>query len=143
MEHETLIPISLFEQLLMCDKIKQKQPYSRQHNVPEILLWELNQGKVIMEICYIRVISVISQCTENTCSQNGDCVDGLNGATVCRCDEGWTAPDCSTSIDDCNPNPCHYNGTCEDKHLDFDCTCPPYKQGKTCAEGTVVISDSS
>ena len=38
----------------------------------------------------------IPECTNSSCSGNGECIEKTGGGTVCVCKAGYTSSDCST-----------------------------------------------
>lgn len=47
----------------------------------------------------------INDCSPDSCSGNGLCIDGILGFS-CLCEPGWASRDCSLPIDDCVDNMC-------------------------------------
>ena len=39
----------------------------------------------------------IVECTNTTCSGNGDCIEKVGGGTECLCEAGYTSDNCSES----------------------------------------------
>jgi len=63
------------------------------------------------------------------CKNGATCIDGLKGRKnkngyKCLCPDGYIGFHCEET-DECDPNPCGNGCFCKDKHLDFQCTCPP------------------
>ena len=36
----------------------------------------------------------IVECTDDTCSENKDCIELVGGGTECKCSSGWMGEDC-------------------------------------------------
>ena len=64
---------------------------------------------------------------------NGTCVDQIDGYT-CKCDAGFSMPDCGVETDECASNPCGVGGSCTDLIDGFDCTCHEGYRGVFCDE---------
>ena len=64
-------------------------------------------------------------CSANSCSGNGVCVDNTIGTPSCDCSAGFTGRICEINIDDCSPSPCGENGLCLDGVGNFTCECAP------------------
>jgi len=94
-----------------------------------------------------------SPCQKLTCENGGQCSDGIrvhsearitDSQTVvftsplvshdfmCRCTDGFTGKHCDRRQDPCSPNPCQAGGTCRRQGFDFQCVCPPLREGKLC-----------
>ncbi|KAJ7403912.1 hypothetical protein WISP_148770 [Willisornis vidua] len=54
--------------------------------------------------------------------------------TLCTCTAGWTGPDCSEDINECESQPCLNGATCYEsvKPGQFVCICPPFYTGDFC-----------
>ncbi|KAJ8896879.1 hypothetical protein PR048_002225 [Dryococelus australis] len=50
----------------------------------------------------------------------------------CRCAEGFTGKRCDRRQDPCSPNPCLHGATCRRLGHDFQCVCPPLREGRLC-----------
>ncbi|KAG5675437.1 hypothetical protein PVAND_005341 [Polypedilum vanderplanki] len=50
----------------------------------------------------------------------------------CKCSDGFTGEKCDKRQDPCAPNPCQAGGQCRRQGYDFQCTCPPNREGKLC-----------
>lgn len=52
----------------------------------------------------------------------------------CTCTAGWTGPDCSEDINECESEPCLNGATCFEsvKPGQFVCICPPFYTGDFC-----------
>lgn len=52
----------------------------------------------------------------------------------CMCTIGWTGPDCSEDINECDSEPCLNGATCYEsvKQGQFVCICPPFYTGDFC-----------
>ncbi|KAK2544843.1 hypothetical protein Q9966_001651 [Columba livia] len=52
----------------------------------------------------------------------------------CTCKVGWTGPDCSEDINECDSEPCLNGATCYEsvKQGQFVCICPPFYTGDFC-----------
>ncbi|POI33432.1 hypothetical protein CIB84_002816 [Bambusicola thoracicus] len=52
----------------------------------------------------------------------------------CLCTAGWTGPDCSEDINECDSEPCLNGATCYEsvKQGQFVCICPPFYTGDFC-----------
>lgn len=52
----------------------------------------------------------------------------------CSCTAGWTGPDCSVDINECDSEPCLNGATCYEsvKQGQFVCICPPFYTGDFC-----------
>ena len=55
----------------------------------------------------------IDYCINQTCQNNGTCVDRLDGFH-CVCQAGFEGVMCDTETDECASNPCMFNSTCQD-----------------------------
>lgn len=54
-------------------------------------------------------------------------------AFACRCPDGFTGDRCDKRQDPCTPNPCEAGGgECRRQGYDFQCSCPPHREGKLC-----------
>lgn len=94
-----------------------------------------------------------SPCHNLTCQNGGICTEGItvyedtritdsqsliltsplvNHEFTCRCPEGFTGIRCEKRQDPCSPNPCQEGGTCKRNGFDFQCLCPPTREGKFC-----------
>ena len=51
---------------------------------------------------------------------------------TCRCTDSYTGPRCERRQEPCSPNPCYAGGTCRRHGFDFQCICPPTRDGKLC-----------
>ncbi|XP_037957800.1 cadherin-related tumor suppressor [Teleopsis dalmanni] len=104
-----------------------------------------------------RLVIGYSPCAANACENGGMCsaeisvhdiqtlniVDSqtliLTGPTVsydynCKCPDGFMGQQCDKRQDPCTPNPCHANVPCRQISSDFQCTCPPNREGKLCQQ---------
>ena len=70
-------------------------------------------------------------CLENTCSENGRCVD-KGDSPNCNCRVGFSGRICEINIDDCLSNPCGEGGRCVDGVDIFQCICNPGFTGEMC-----------
>ena len=66
--------------------------------------------------------------THTPCKNGGTCINS-HGGYRCICVNGWTGPDCSVNIDDCQIGPCYNGGTCHDRVGYYYCECPEGKTG--------------
>lgn len=94
-----------------------------------------------------------SACRVDACENGGICSEGLNvgGDTTitdsrsliftsptitrdfsCRCAEGFTGNRCDRRQDPCAPNPCEAGGQCRRHGFEFQCLCPPARDGRHC-----------
>ena len=73
----------------------------------------------------------IDYCVGVTCSENGQCVDGVDSFN-CSCDPGFTGELCQTNIDDCVGVNCSGNRECLDGVNSFTCECSPGYTGPIC-----------
>ncbi|GAB0089240.1 Cadherin-related tumor suppressor [Sergentomyia squamirostris] len=93
-------------------------------------------------------------CNQNTCDNGGVCSEKItvnhdetritdsqaliftsplvNHEFRCRCVEGYTGVRCDKRQDPCTPNPCQSGGECRRQGYDFQCHCPPHREGKFC-----------
>ena len=55
----------------------------------------------------------IDYCINQTCANNGTCVDRLDGFH-CLCDRGYEGAMCDIETDECASGPCMNNATCHD-----------------------------
>lgn len=52
---------------------------------------------------------------------------------TCKCsDSRYTGQKCDKRSDPCAPNPCQSGGQCRRQGYDFQCICPPHREGKLC-----------
>uniref|UniRef100_T1GIG0 EGF-like domain-containing protein n=1 Tax=Megaselia scalaris TaxID=36166 RepID=T1GIG0_MEGSC len=51
---------------------------------------------------------------------------------ICKCSDGYTGNNCEKRQDPCSPNPCKAEGLCRRFGHDFQCQCPPHREGKIC-----------
>ncbi|KAK9886911.1 hypothetical protein WA026_019169 [Henosepilachna vigintioctopunctata] len=110
----------------------------------EVLLSNFNLQNIIVDF---------SPCTEDTCDNGGICTHEIkvNRKTVitdsqnviftspliihektCQCANGFTGDNCEKRQDPCSPNPCKNNSQCRKQGFNFQCICPPQKDGKYC-----------
>uniref|UniRef100_A0A1A9W0E4 Cadherin-related tumor suppressor n=1 Tax=Glossina brevipalpis TaxID=37001 RepID=A0A1A9W0E4_9MUSC len=63
---------------------------------------------------------------------------------LCKCPEGFTGQQCDKRQDPCTPNPCHSNAQCRRINFEFQCVCPPNREGKYCQQerGDVCLINS-
>lgn len=99
------------------------------------------------------IIIGYTPCNPNTCDNGGVCSemirvhDNLNIIDsqaliftsplvthdfTCKCTDGYTGIRCEKRQDPCSPNPCQANGQCRRQGYDFQCSCPPHREGKYC-----------
>ncbi|ALC39766.1 ft [Drosophila busckii] len=50
----------------------------------------------------------------------------------CQCAAGFAGAQCSRRQDPCQPNPCQAQTQCRRLGLDYQCECPPHREGKHC-----------
>ncbi|KAJ8926397.1 hypothetical protein NQ314_021183 [Rhamnusium bicolor] len=50
----------------------------------------------------------------------------------CQCADGFTGTTCNKRQDPCLPNPCNSGGQCRRHGFNFQCICPPNKDGRHC-----------
>ncbi|TMW50753.1 hypothetical protein DOY81_004167, partial [Sarcophaga bullata] len=53
---------------------------------------------------------------------------------VCKCPDGFMGQQCDKRQDPCAPTPCHGNAQCRRLGYDFQCICPPNREGKYCQQ---------
>ncbi|RZF32445.1 hypothetical protein LSTR_LSTR014859 [Laodelphax striatellus] len=51
---------------------------------------------------------------------------------VSMCIDGFTGKKCERRQDPCSPNPCRAGGSCRRQGYDFQCICPPAREGRLC-----------
>ena len=73
----------------------------------------------------------VDDCIEVNCSENGQCVDGVNNFN-CSCDPGFTGELCQTNTDECVGVNCSGNGECLDGVNSFICKCSLGYTGEVC-----------
>jgi len=73
----------------------------------------------------------IDDCIDNTCLNNGICIDGLNSYS-CQCEMGFEGDNCETNIDDCKNKPCLNGGVCSDGVDSYTCECVTGFEGDNC-----------
>lgn len=92
-------------------------------------------------------------CDANTCDNGGICSEKINvrddiritdSQSIiftsplvshdfnCKCAEGYMGEKCDKRQDPCAPNPCQAGGQCRRQGYDFQCSCPPNREGKLC-----------
>ena len=77
--------------------------------------------------------SCVPVCSTDPCSNNGTCLQSVNGFT-CACRGDFTGETCETRINDCQDVNCN-DGTCVDGVLSFTCQCDPGFTGEFCEDG--------
>lgn len=65
-------------------------------------------------------------------STGGECLD-LGQSILCRCQAGFTGPNCQVNVDNCASSPCQNAGTCQDGVNDYTCSCTLGYTGKNCS----------
>lgn len=99
------------------------------------------------------VIIGYSPCNDDTCENGGICTESVTvrkGVQIadsqnivftsplvihdytCQCTDGFTGINCNKRQDPCSPNPCKSGGQCRRQGFNFQCICPPYKDGRYC-----------
>lgn len=94
-------------------------------------------------------------CQVDTCENSGICTESINvhqstqitdspsliftspliiHEFICRCSDGFTGQFCNKRQDPCSPNPCQANGQCRRQGFEFQCICPPLREGKFCEQ---------
>ena len=63
-------------------------------------------------------------CRNDTCSNNGTCIEGEGNDFSCNCRVGFEGKHCELKIDRCKSNPCSNHGQCISSIGDFKCNCP-------------------
>ena len=65
--------------------------------------WCILDSKVINRIWKVKVqpfalcqFTDIVECTNDTCSGNGNCTELVGGGTECECSSGWIGANCET-----------------------------------------------
>lgn len=117
---------------------------------------QLFQQNVVVTIGY-------SPCKNNIC-ENGACKDDImviQDTTIvdtqsliftsplvrhdftCFCMEGFTGKKCEKRQDPCTPNPCQAGGICRKQGNDFQCQCPPKREGLLCEEERIDKCDEN
>ncbi|XP_063236115.1 cadherin-related tumor suppressor [Bacillus rossius redtenbacheri] len=61
----------------------------------------------------------------------------------CRCAEGFTGKRCDRRQDPCSPDPCLHGATCRRLGHDFQCACPPLREGRLCETERGDVCDGS
>ncbi|XP_031340977.1 cadherin-related tumor suppressor [Photinus pyralis] len=51
---------------------------------------------------------------------------------ACQCVDGFTGQNCDKRQDPCIPNPCKSGGQCRRQGFNFQCACPPSRDGRFC-----------
>lgn len=99
------------------------------------------------------IVIGFSPCNEQTCDNGGICseqiqvhkeietVDSQNLIITsplikhdftCKCSDSYTGQKCDRRQDPCSPNPCESDAQCRKQGYDFQCICPPHREGKRC-----------
>ena len=99
------------------------------------------------------LIMPYTPCNSNTCDNGGICSEKISVSDEtriidsqnlifttplvshdfnCKCADGYTGNTCEKRQDPCAPNPCQAGGQCRRHGYDFQCTCPPNREGKLC-----------
>lgn len=94
-----------------------------------------------------------SPCSENSCENGGMCTEEIRVQKktaiidsqsliftsplithdyTCQCSDGFTGTNCSKRQDPCLPNPCKSSGQCRKQGYNYQCVCPPSKDGRHC-----------
>ena len=75
----------------------------------------------------------IDKCDENTCLNNGTCIQLAQGYT-CMCDHKWNGTHCNESIDICANSPCSPVGSrdCTLNNGSYECICMDGWKGEYC-----------
>lgn len=100
-----------------------------------------------------KLIIGYTPCTPKTCDNSGICTEKIrvkNEIRIidspnliftspfvshdykCKCSDGFTGEKCDKRQDPCSPNPCQAGAQCRRQGYDFQCSCPPHREGKLC-----------
>ncbi|KAL1139777.1 hypothetical protein AAG570_006754, partial [Ranatra chinensis] len=131
--------------------VKGGKGYRNKANVAEILN---RRQDAIQQLTQSPLVTInYSPCHNKTCENGGICSEGIsvfedtrvtdsqtliltsplvNHEFTCRCTDGFTGKRCERRQDPCSPNPCQAGGTCRRQGFDFQCVCPPLREGKVC-----------
>ncbi|XP_023311979.1 cadherin-related tumor suppressor, partial [Anoplophora glabripennis] len=92
-------------------------------------------------------------CNDNTCENGGICTEEItvkrntkitDSQNIiftsplvvheynCQCADGFTGTTCNKRQDPCSPNPCNFGGQCRRHGFNFQCICPPNRDGRQC-----------
>ncbi|XP_014251864.1 cadherin-related tumor suppressor [Cimex lectularius] len=142
-EHENGLELSI--------AVKSNKGYRNKVQVLEILSRKEDAIRALIRATSI-VISY-SPCSNTTCMNGGFCSEAINvyedtrrtdsqtliftsplvnHEFTCKCPEGFTGQKCERRQDPCSPNPCLAGGTCRRQGFDFQCLCPPMREGRVC-----------
>lgn len=110
---------------------------------------------VLVNLFQSNVIVGYTPCQTNTCENGGICSEDITVKEetritdsqsliftsplvthdyVCRCADGFTGINCDKRQDPCSPNPCQAGGKCRKQGYDFQCICPPSRDGRFCEQ---------
>lgn len=112
--------------------------------------------EAMLQLLQVPTIQIgYSPCNTKTCENGGICSEQIRvdsnavqitdsqsliftsplveHAFTCRCPESFTGERCDKRQDPCSPNPCEAGGgECRRQGYDFQCSCPPHREGKLC-----------
>lgn len=99
------------------------------------------------------VVVGFSPCKDKVCDNGGICSEQIqvykdietvdsqnliftsplvNHDFTCKCSDSYTGQKCDKRQDPCTPNPCQSGAHCRRQGYDFQCVCPPHREGKLC-----------
>lgn len=100
-----------------------------------------------------QIVIGFSPCNERACDNGGICSEQIqvykeietvdsqnliftsplvNHDFMCKCSDSFTGQKCDKRQDPCSPNPCESGAQCRRQGYDFQCICPPHREGKRC-----------
>lgn len=131
--------------------MKASKGYRSKRNIVEVLRKRMDKLEQLLQSSSITI--GYSPCHNPICENQGICSDSIrvfedtritdsqslvftspvvSHEFSCQCAEGFTGKTCSQRQDPCSPNPCQAGGTCRKNGLEFQCLCPPLREGKFC-----------
>ncbi|KAM3911904.1 protein crumbs homolog 1-like isoform 2-T2 [Leptodactylus fuscus] len=73
-----------------------------------------------------------AECDSNPCAlPNSQCLDDV-GAFTCKCQDGYSGPQCQNKVSPCLPNPCDHDAVCVENMDNYTCDCHPGYTGQHC-----------
>lgn len=131
--------------------VKGTKGYRNKAHISDVLIRKQDSIQQLVQSSFITI--GYSPCQNPICENGGSCSDGISvfedtritdSQTLiftsplvshdfsCRCADGFTGKRCERRQDPCSPNPCQSGGSCRRQGFEFQCICPPLREGRLC-----------